>query len=101
MEGTGFGAANLCCEVLHFNVANCRGPLMYLGGPNVKRYAPRVRHVKRGGRTRARVQIEPILLPLCVKIQFFEIGNGWYDGRHRIWGPEPILGRSSFQCGTL
>ena len=54
MEGTGLGAANLCWDVLQFNVAHCTGRLMYLGGPNVKRYARKVRHAKRGACARAR-----------------------------------------------
>ena len=73
---------------------------MYRGGPKVKWYARKVRHAKRGVRTRAR----PILasfVTFCLKIQFFEVGNGWYDGRHQSWGPEPMLERSSLQIGTL
>ena len=73
---------------------------MYRGGPKVKRYARKVRHAKRGVRTRAR----PILASfgkIPSKIRLFEVGNGWYDGRHQSCGPEPMLGRSSVQNDTL
>ena len=74
--------------------------MMYRGGPMVKRYAPKVRHAKRGVRTRTR-QILASFVKFCLKVQFFEVGNGWYDGRHQSWGPEPMLGLFSLQHGTL